>query len=88
MDGNIYVAKVGAIAAFLDTLGVTGNLHGPSVNLLAILNGLEEKFTSTNMPSTKSCATCLHEGDVYGDCFYCCRKCLSDWEQRKTSCVG
>ena len=43
---------------------------------------------TNNMPSTKSCTTCQNEGDDYGSCFYCCRKCLSDWEPRKTSCVG
>ena len=49
----MYAMKTGAIAAFLDNLGVKGNLHGPAVNLLAILNGLEEKFKSTNIGSPK-----------------------------------
>jgi hypothetical protein len=54
----------------------------------AALKTKVEKFTSTNTPSTKTCANCQHDGDTYGICFNCCRKCFSDWMPRKTSCVG
>ena len=50
---------------------------------------VESQNTSTNKPSTKSCATCEHEShDHCSYCMSCVKHSRDNWEPRKTSCVG
>jgi hypothetical protein len=50
----IKTVKVGAISAFLDNNGVSGDLFDKSEKLIKILNNLESKFQSNNnSPNTK-----------------------------------
>jgi hypothetical protein len=48
MNGDMRIVAIGAVSAFLDNCDVGGNLFDKSQKLIAILESLEEKFTSTN----------------------------------------
>lgn len=61
----------------------------PLIEMTGYIKWLESKLTISQQSSLcstdtspKSCATCKNENETYGKCFYCCRKCFSDWEER------
>lgn len=76
MDSDLHTVKIGAITGYLDYCGVTGNLYGKALKLITILDGLEEKFTSTNKQSTQLVCCCCG-GKIYQDEDVRCNTCYS-----------
>lgn len=67
MNSDFNVARIGAISAYLDTLGVGGNLYDKSNKLITILDNLESKL----QPPTQVKSGALREICSADPCDYC-----------------